>query len=185
MSYPEITFENHTRRKLPLRRLTRLLQETCDLLDIERGAWSVNLVNDRAMARLHEQTMNLATTTDVLTFDLGELPRSGKRRKPPKVLELDTVICLDEAYRQARGRNHELWQEVLLYAVHSLLHVSGYDDLTPGEAARMHRREDELLLALGVGKVFDSMPSPATGPGRARGRSKRSSSAAKPAKKDR
>ncbi len=43
---------------------------------------------------------------------------------------------------------------MLLYAVHGLLHLCGYDDRTPAGFRRMHRKEDDLLARLGVGPVF-------------------------------
>jgi probable rRNA maturation factor len=91
-------------------------------------------------------------TTDVLTFDLRD-------RKPPRdregvALELETVVCIDEARRRAAELNHPVRHELLLYCVHSLLHVQGYDDKSPAAARRMHAREDELLRAIGVGPVY-------------------------------
>ncbi len=44
---------------------------------------------------------------------------------------------------------------MLLYITHGLLHVLGYDDSSPAKFRRMHKREDELLEALGIGKVYD------------------------------
>lgn len=44
--------------------------------------------------------------------------------------------------------------ELSLYVAHGTLHLAGYDDRTPREFARMHRREDELLDELGIGRVF-------------------------------
>ena len=44
--------------------------------------------------------------------------------------------------------------EVLLYALHGVLHLCGYDDRTDRDFAAMHRREDEILERLGVGAIF-------------------------------
>jgi len=120
------------------------LRRVLSLLKIRKGSWSITIVHDAAMKALHKKTMGLSTTTDVLTFDLSE----GKE------LDLDTVICRDEAQRRAAEMKHSVRSEVLLYAIHSLLHVQGYDDVTPAKAARMHRREDEILLHSGVGAVY-------------------------------
>ncbi len=117
------------------------------------GFWSVRLVNDREMVRLHGQTMNIPTPTDVLTFDFSDDTHT------PGLLELDTVICLDVARRQAIKRGHNVENELLLYMVHSLLHVCGYNDLTRAEARIMHRREDEILVHLGVGAVYAASPA--------------------------
>ena len=153
--------------------LTQVLQ----ILGISRGQWAISLVRDRAMVPLHEQTMQLPTTTDVLTFNLSD-STSSNPRSARFLLDLDTVICVDEAKRQATARGHAVEKEILLYAIHSLLHVCGHDDLTPSDATRMHRREDVILRALKVGPVYlSTVVKPASGvaPGKPKRRTEVSS----------
>ena len=134
--------------------LTRHLRALLKLLKISSGSWSITFVRDAEMKQLHARTMNDPTTTDVLTFDLRDPPIKNPKSKLKNTLDLDTVICLDEARRRAKDLHHPLKHELLLYALHSLLHVQGYDDLTEKDAQKMHRREDELLVALGIGPVY-------------------------------
>lgn len=156
-----IQVANQTRRRVAGAYLQGHLQNVLGLQKVRGGEWAITVVGDRAMAALHERAMNLATTTDVLTFDLRD--RGGTSE-----LDLDTVICIDEAARRARELGHSVQEELLLYAIHSLLHVCGYDDVTAHQAARMHRREDAILLALGVGPVFAKRSSKAGGEARAK-----------------
>jgi probable rRNA maturation factor len=139
-----LSITNQSRRSVDAAWLKRQLNRALKLLKIDSGEWTITIVGDRAMAALHKKTMNLAGTTDVLTFDLSD----GDQ------LELDSVLCADEAARRAKELGHPLKVELLLYAIHSLLHVRGYDDIRAADAALMHRREDEILLGLGVGAVF-------------------------------
>jgi probable rRNA maturation factor len=148
-----ITITNQTRRKINVRRLKAMLAKVLKLLGVARAEWTIALVNDKAMAELHARTMNNPTTTDVLTFDLRDAREIRKTREGVPV-ELDTVLCVEEAARRAKELRHSVDEELLLYAIHSLLHVQGYDDLVPKAAARMHRREDALLIALGIGPVY-------------------------------
>jgi len=108
---------------------------------------SVALVGDAAMSRLHEQFMGIAGPTDVLTFPIDEDERG-------RIVSGEVVVCVPEARRRARLEGTELRQEVLLYALHGLLHLCGYDDQSPAEFARMHRAEDRILARIGVGAVF-------------------------------
>ena len=57
-------------------------------------------------------------------------------------------------------------KEALLYAVHGLLHLCGFDDRTARDFDVMHQREDEILCAIGVGAVFARGSGAATGPAR-------------------
>jgi probable rRNA maturation factor len=57
------------------------------------------------------------------------------------------IVCADVAVRESRRGGHSAQRELLLYAVHGLLHLTGYDDTTPPKAARMRARQEELLDA--------------------------------------
>ncbi len=122
------------------------LRAVAALLPRRPATLSVAIVDDAAMTALHERFLGIAGPTDVLTFEL-EHDESGH------VAEGEVVICLNEAERQAEG-SRETRDELLLYAVHGLLHLSGFDDRTDEGHAAMHAKEDELLVAIGVGPVF-------------------------------
>ena len=68
---------------------------------------------------------------------------------------LDIAVCADEARRRAADFSHTPERELLLYAVHGVLHGIGYDDHSPHDRAVMHAEEDRILEAIGVGRTFD------------------------------
>jgi probable rRNA maturation factor len=107
---------------------------------------SVALVNDRRMSDLHLRFMNLSGPTDVLTF-----PLEGKGRR---VTAGEVVVCVPEAGRRAAEHGTRLEHELLLYAIHGMLHLCGFDDRTPDRYQAMHRKEDQILTRLGIGPVF-------------------------------
>lgn len=111
-----------------------------------RGEIRVRLLPDAAMADAHQRYKGVAGPTDVLTFDLSE---------PGGLLDVDLLVCPDEASRRAADFGHSVRAEILLYIVHGVLHCLGYDDLGEADAARMHAAEDALLGAIGVGPVFE------------------------------
>lgn len=110
------------------------------------GEVRVRVVDDLAMSAAHERYSGVAGTTDVLTFDLRDAAREA--------LDVDILVCLDEAERQGAARGHSPQHELLLYALHGVLHCLGHDDHEPEAFARMHAAEDEVLKALGLGPVF-------------------------------
>jgi probable rRNA maturation factor len=115
------------------------------------GELRLQLVDDARMQAAHLEWMDDPTTTDVLTFDMREMPEGP--------LDTDLIVCVDEARRQALAHGHELKEELLLYIVHGALHCLGHDDATPEEAHRMHAEEDRLLAAIGIGAVFGTAQS--------------------------
>jgi len=123
------------------------LARIAELARLDQVTLSLVVVEDEQMDRMHQQYKQTAGTTDALTFDLRDDPDG------PQV-EGEVIICCDVAQRQAVTRGHDTRLELLLYALHGLLHLCGYDDLTEQDAAKMHQREDELLTLAGFGPVF-------------------------------
>ena len=99
------------------------------------------------MAALHEEFLHIAGPTDVLTFPL-------EHNDAGDVTDGEVVVCLDEAERRAAAEQVAWQDELLLYAVHGLLHLVGFDDRTRRDFDAMHQKEDEILTAIGIGPVF-------------------------------
>jgi probable rRNA maturation factor len=91
------------------------------------------------MARLHREYSGIGGTTDVLTFDLTE--------KDSRAIDGDIYICLDQARRQSSDLRIPLYREVARLAVHGVLHLAGYRDVSEAERERMRRLEDLALKA--------------------------------------
>jgi len=96
------------------------------------------LVGRREMAALNRRWLGHAGATDVLSFDLSD---GGGG------LCAQIIVCGDVAVAEARRRSISPRRELMLYVVHGLLHVMGYDDASPRPAARMRARQEELLNA--------------------------------------
>ena len=126
--------------------IVRELRRLALLAGVRRGTLGLAVVDGATMARLHRRCLGIGGPTDVLTFDLRDQAKGE--------LEGDIVICLPVAVREAAARGHTVRLEVLLYALHGLLHLLGYDDHRRADAARMHAREDQLLARAGHGVVF-------------------------------
>jgi probable rRNA maturation factor len=108
---------------------------------------SLVLVGDAVMSRLHKEYMGLAGPTDVLTFPIDENRRG-------QVVSGEVFVCIPEARRQAKVRGTPLAAEVLLYSLHGMLHLCGFDDRNERDFRRMHRTEDKILTRLGIGAIF-------------------------------
>ena len=134
--------------------LRRHLLAAHDILRPPLHELSVAVVGDRRMAALHEQFLGIPGPTDVLTFPMEE-DRRGR------ISSGEVVICVPEARRQAKRNGVGVERELLLYALHGMLHLCGYDDRTAAAFRTMHATEDRILTQLGVGPVFNRGPSSA------------------------
>lgn len=114
------------------------------------GEVRVALVGDAEMAEAHERYRGEAGPTDVLTFDMTE----GASASSGAALDVDMLVCVDEASRRATALGHDVAREVLLYVIHGVLHTAGYDDVDEASAEAMHAMEDSLLERMGIGATY-------------------------------
>ena len=120
---------------------------------------SVLLVDESAMADLHERWLGEPGPTDVLAFPMDELrpphpagaraDRGGATAEPGPVPGLlgDVVLCPQVAAAAARKARHGVQDELELLCTHGILHLLGYDHADPGEHAAMFGLQDKLLAA--------------------------------------
>jgi rRNA maturation RNase YbeY len=132
-----------------VRFLRRELRRAHSMVSPPLEELSVALVCDRTMSDLHLRFMNIAGPTDVLTFPLEHDAKGN-------VLGGEVIVCVPEARRRCRELGTTLPEELLLYALHGMLHLCGFDDRTDRDFKRMHRMEDDILARLGVGAVFNA-----------------------------
>jgi probable rRNA maturation factor len=130
------------------------------------GTMVLRVVGDLEMSCAHSRHSGVNGTTDVLTFDwlsrmsppnpeyiYTNIKQTYQHISPFHVV-IDVLACADEAQRQASIRGYHFRRELLLYAVHGILHGLGLDDQTEEQASVMHGLEDAVLRAIGVGEVF-------------------------------
>jgi len=129
--------------RLDGRRLAREVEEVLRRVAFP-GDLSLVLVDDREMGRLHGAFSGDPTPTDVLAFPLGGPVPAGSGFPAGEV-----VLSVETAVREAKARGLRPRTEVLLYAVHGILHLMGEDDHDPVKARRMDRRTLRLLGILG------------------------------------
>ena len=91
----------------------------------------VLIVSDRRMTTLHKEFCEIPGATDVLTFQHGEI-----------------VISVDTALVQARMFHTSVTSEIQLYLLHGLLHLAGFDDVTPSQRHQMHQLQKKLMTTI-------------------------------------
>ena len=91
----------------------------------------ISILGSRAMAKVHRDFLNILGATDVITFAYGEI-----------------LVCAHIAAARAPEFGHSITEELALYIIHGLLHLSGFDDLTPSEAEKMAAAQQQILKLL-------------------------------------
>lgn len=111
---------------------------------------AVLLVDEGAMEQLHVQWMDEPGPTDVLSFPMDEL-RPGTPDRPTAAGVLgDIVVCPQVAQAQAEAAGHSLEQEVQILVTHGVLHLLGFDHVSPEEEAEMFGLQRDIVLSFAM-----------------------------------
>jgi probable rRNA maturation factor len=93
---------------------------------------SIVFVGAKRMRAINKKYLKHDYVTDVLTFDLGE-----------GVAEI--IICPQIAHTNAKTHQTSTEKEIILYTIHGILHLAGFDDHSEKDIIEMRRMEKKLL----------------------------------------
>jgi len=133
----DITVKNlQSKIPIPVFKIKSLVRKVVDDLhrrDLWKGLKEVSFVfvGSKRMRSINKDFLGHDYVTDVLTFDLGSMA--------------EIIICPSTARMNAKTHGALLEHEILLYVVHGLLHLAGYDDHSATDIERMRLKEQQLL----------------------------------------
>ena len=118
----------------------------------------VLITDDEGIHQINLEQRGIDRPTDVLSFPMfnyvpGCPPVDDADADPATGLTPlgDMVISLERAREQAQEYGHPVERELSYLAVHSVLHLLGYDHVDEGEQkAQMRQREEAILSDLGI-----------------------------------
>ena len=114
----------------------------------------VLLTDDEGIHRINLDMRQVDRPTDVLSFPAfalrpGELPGVEDADPATGLVPLgDMCISLERAAAQAEEYGHSLERELCYLAVHSVLHLLGYDHLDEGPMKKQMREHEERIMTL-------------------------------------
>ena len=114
---------------------------------VRAGSLSIAVVDDRTIHDLNRRYLQHDYPTDVLSFLLDSRPGQWGG---------EVVVSADTAAARCGDYGWSLQDELLLYVIHGLLHLAGYDDDAPEPQAAMRRREHHYLGQFGLTPRYDA-----------------------------
>ncbi|MDD5945549.1 MAG: rRNA maturation RNase YbeY [Clostridia bacterium] len=113
---------------------------------------SLSIVTNDEIHEINRQFRGIDSPTDVLsfpqlTFEEGE---EADVNENGEIVLGDIIISIDRAKEQAEEYGHSLKRELAFLAVHSMLHLMGYDHMEKDEEEDMFRRQKEILIKAGI-----------------------------------
>ncbi len=103
---------------------------------------SLQFVTEERICELHDEFFSDPSATDCISFPMD----------PPDEPEFrmlgEVFVCPKTALRYAEEHKVEVWRETMLYVIHGLLHLMGYDDIEDSDRLEMRKAEARHLAHL-------------------------------------
>ena len=125
---------------------------------------NLTLVDNEGIHAINKEFREIDRPTDVLSFPMLSYENAGDFSKleddyddnfNPDTGEImlgDIVISVDKVLEQAESYGHTTKREYAFLIVHSMLHLFGYDHMTPEDAAIMEPKQREILEAMNISR---------------------------------
>lgn len=114
---------------------------------------SVMLTDDEGIRAVNREFRGVDSATDVLSFPLNELtpgrfdPEKCERDLDSGAALLgDMMISLERCERQGEEFGHGFAREIQYLAVHSVLHLLGYDHVDEGAMKKQMRDREKAIM---------------------------------------
>ncbi len=105
----------------------------------------IMLVDSEESARLHQEHFNVPDATDVMSFPDGSIDEESQLTHLG-----DLAVCVDVAKKIATQRDKPYTHELILYVIHGLLHLLGYDDQHEDDRQEMWDLQRKYLALLNI-----------------------------------
>lgn len=121
--------------------------------NLNNVAVGLNFVSGQEIKELNKEHRNVDKVTDVLSFPMLEI-KAGQKieevlsdidRVEEEVYLGDIVICKYKVYSQAKEYGHSQKREMCYLALHSFLHLLGYDHMTKKEEKEMFDLAEKII----------------------------------------
>lgn len=115
---------------------------------------NILLTDDAGIHEVNREMREVDAPTDVLSFPMfdlqpGEHPDEMDADPDTGCIPLgDMCISVERARAQAQEYGHSFEREICYLAVHSVLHLLGYDHLDEGEMKKQMRTREEAIMAI-------------------------------------
>lgn len=111
----------------------------------------VLIVDAETIKELNNETRGIDRVTDVLSFPMFDSAADMIPEQNGNVFLGSMVICKERANEQAEEYGHSQLREVSFLAVHSTLHLLGYDhELGQEQEREMFAKQEAVLQKMGI-----------------------------------
>ena len=125
---------------------------------------NLTLVDNEQIHRINKEYRQIDRPTDVLSFPMLSYEKAGNftfldaesdddfNPDTGEAMLGDIIISVEKVQEQAKAYGHSEKREFAFLIVHSMLHLFGYDHMTPEDAAIMEPKQKEILEAMNISR---------------------------------
>ncbi|MBE7471213.1 MAG: rRNA maturation RNase YbeY [Anaerolineae bacterium] len=114
---------------------------------------TIVITDSDTVQQINAQYRGIDAPTDVLSFENTPDPDFPELDETEAGHLGDIIIAYPVAAAQAAAAGHTAQNEVILLAVHGLLHLLGFDHDTPENKEKMWQTQRQIMVELGLGHV--------------------------------
>jgi probable rRNA maturation factor len=107
------------------------------------GKINVVLVNSDTIQQFNRDFLQHDYPTDTISFPIEKRQSDGH-------LEGEVLVCTEVAKERSEEFGWTAEEESLLYVIHGMLHLIGFEDITPEQQTVMREKERHYLAILGI-----------------------------------
>lgn len=123
---------------------------------------NLTLVDNPSIQEINREYREIDAPTDVLSFPMISYEVAGDFSKIENAIDSnfnpdtgeallgDIIISVPKVLEQATSYGHSPKREYAFLIVHSVLHLLGYDHMTPEEATFMENKQKDILNAMNI-----------------------------------
>ena len=150
----EVVFDNPYGKEFDWlnERYNEIAKAAFSYLDVkENYEVDVSLVDDETIHQINRDYRNVDRVTDVISFAFNDDKDPSDQISSLYVQNMlgEILICLPQAKRQAAEIGNTLERELSFLFTHGLLHLLGYDHMTPEDEAIMFPLQEKILSLVG------------------------------------
>mgnify|MGYP000384751122 CR=1 FL=1 len=124
----------------------------------------VLLTDNEEIHEINKEHRQIDRPTDVLSFPMLSYKKAGDfafldeesdddfNPDTGEAMLGDIIISVEKVQEQAKAYGHSEKREFAFLIVHSMLHLFGYDHMTPEDAAIMEPKQREILEAMNISR---------------------------------
>jgi probable rRNA maturation factor len=129
-------------KKINLSELRKRILRVLKILDLSDKILSFVFCDNDFISQINFEYLKHQGPTNVISFALDD--------DGPDDTFGEIFVSVSEALTSCQRYENSFDEELMLYVVHGLLHLCGYDDQTPNQKTKMRRKEKEILT-----QIFD------------------------------